>query len=330
VTKLLSALLLVSCLFGSNAARTATLAVVPPLQGRITDTAHLLSTSEVASLTALLADYERQTRHQIVILTVPTTGGETIESFSRRVTNTWRLGLAGWNDGILVTLATQDHGIRIELGTGMEQYISNATAQAIIDKAMVPAFRMGDFAGGLRAGLLPLMNEARKFQIPDPNPSVEATEAALAGAGQFAAKPCSLVRASVASSILGQVMAVAPAETVHVPGQCEWTPGGKSLFDAGLPNALTLLIDIEQKDSPWAILDKEKLDNPGEVNGTPVAQVGDRAIWVAHPANFGPYLIMQKGNSIVNIEVTAFDPSQKNPVTLEQVKALAREVLTHL
>jgi uncharacterized protein len=169
MTQLLSALLLVSCLFGANAARTATLAVVPPLQGRITDTAHLLSTSEVASLTALLADYERQTRHQIVILTVPTTGGETIESFSLRVANSWRLGLAGWNDGILVALAAQDHRIRIELGTGMEQYISNATAQTIIDKAMVPAFRMGDFAGGLRAGLLPLMDEARKFQIRDPS-----------------------------------------------------------------------------------------------------------------------------------------------------------------
>ena len=85
-----------------------------------------------------------------------------------------------------------------------------------------------------------------------------------------------------------------------------------------------------QKGSPEADHDEGKLDNPDEVDGKPVTGIGDRAIWVAHPANFGPYLVMQKGASIVEIQVTAFDLSQKNPVTLEQLKALAQEVLTHL
>jgi len=149
--------------------RADDLAAIPALQGRITDAAHVLSTSELASLTTLLADYERETHHQIVILTVPTSGSETIESYSRRVADLWRPGLAGWNDGILVTLAIRDRHVRIELGSGMEKYISDERAKAIIDTTMVPFFRNGDFAGGLRAGLLPLMDDARKFQIRKPS-----------------------------------------------------------------------------------------------------------------------------------------------------------------
>src|SRR5580693_1444358 len=66
---------------------------------------------------------------------------------------------------------------------------------------------------------------------------------------QFAAKPCSLLSAKTASAVLQQPMAVAPAETAHLPGQCEWTTGGKSLVElARTPKALTLSIDIMQKD----------------------------------------------------------------------------------
>jgi hypothetical protein len=151
-----------------------------------------------------------------------------------------------------------------------------------------------------------------------------------AGADSYAAEACGLISSRVASSVLGQVVAVAPAEFVHAPGRCEWTTGGKSVLETPPPNALLLSIDIEPKDSLWATDDEERLDNPNEVKGTAVAQVGDRAIWVAHPVNFGPYLVMQKGNSVVNIEVTAFDSAQKNEVTLEQLKALAREVISHL
>jgi uncharacterized protein len=170
MTRPLPIFLLAFCLLGANAARPDDLAAIPPLQTRITDTAHVLSAAEAASLTTLLADYERETNHQIAILTVPTTGSEAIDSYSLRVAKLWRLGLAGWNDGILITLAVRDRHVRIELGTGMEKYISDARANAIIDNSMVPFFRNGDFAGGLRAGLLPLMDDARKFQVRKPMP----------------------------------------------------------------------------------------------------------------------------------------------------------------
>jgi uncharacterized protein len=79
--------------------------------------------------------------------------------------NSWGIGHKDFDNGILVTLAMKERKIRIELGLGMEKYITNATAQLIIQNSMVPAFRKGDYAGGLESGLKQLMKEARKFVI---------------------------------------------------------------------------------------------------------------------------------------------------------------------
>ena len=169
MTQLLAAITLASCLLGTSVALGDDVVAVPPLAGRIVDTAHVLSATDVVSLTKLLADYEHETHHQIAVLTIPTLGGEKIEAFSLRVAEVWRLGYAGWDNGILVTLAMQEHRIRIELGTGMERYISDPIAKSIIVETMTPAFHTGDFAGGLRAGLMRLMDEARKYRIRDPS-----------------------------------------------------------------------------------------------------------------------------------------------------------------
>jgi len=112
-----------------------------------------------------LANYERETSHQIGVLLIPTLSGESIESFSLRVANSWKLGQKGLDNGILVTLAMEERAVRIELGLGMERFISNAAAQSIIKNSMVPAFRRGDYAGGLHAGLEQLMSEGRRFVV---------------------------------------------------------------------------------------------------------------------------------------------------------------------
>ena len=138
---------------------------VPKLEDRITDTANVLSEPDRKRLTEMLARYERETFHQIAVLTIPSLLGESIESFSLRVVNSWGIGHKDFDNGILVTLAMKERKIRIELGLGMEKYITNATAQLIIQNSMVPAFRKGDYAGGLESGLKQLMKEARKFVI---------------------------------------------------------------------------------------------------------------------------------------------------------------------
>ena len=138
---------------------------VPRLEGRVTDVARVLSEADRERLNSLLARYERETSHQIGVLLIPSLSEETIESFSLRVANSWKLGQKGLDNGILVTMAMKERAIRIELGVGMERFISNATAQSIINSSMVPAFRKGDYAGGLHAGLERLMSEGRRFVV---------------------------------------------------------------------------------------------------------------------------------------------------------------------
>jgi uncharacterized protein len=140
-------------------------AAVPRLEGRVTDVANVLSAADRERLTSLLASYEKETSHQIGVLLIPSLAGETIESYSLRVANSWKLGQRGLDNGILVTMAMKERSVRIELGVGFERYISNSKAQAIIANAMVPAFRRGDYAGGLRAGVEELMREGRRFVV---------------------------------------------------------------------------------------------------------------------------------------------------------------------
>jgi uncharacterized protein len=138
---------------------------VPKLEGRVNDIANVLSDSQRERLTDMLASYEQETGHQIAILTIPALNGESIESFSLRVANSWKIGLRNHNNGILIVLALADKRSRITLGFGMERYITNELAKSIIATSMSPSFKQGQFAEGLEKGLLPLMEAGRKFVI---------------------------------------------------------------------------------------------------------------------------------------------------------------------
>jgi uncharacterized protein len=138
---------------------------VPECAGRVTDPAGVLSARENARLTRMLASYEKETRHQIAVLIIPGLGGESIESYSLRVANTWGIGHKDLDNGILVVLAVDDRKVRIELGLGFERYISDARAAEIIQRDMIPSFRKEKYARGLERGLTQLMRDGRKFVV---------------------------------------------------------------------------------------------------------------------------------------------------------------------
>jgi uncharacterized protein len=138
---------------------------VPKLTDWVNDTVGVLSTEDKKRLSNMLRDYEKETKHQFAVLIVPTLGDETIDSFCLRTANTWHLGRKGIDDGILICMAMQQRLVRIELGLGMERYISNADAKEIIETDMGPSFSKGDFAGGLERGLDRLMEEGRRFVV---------------------------------------------------------------------------------------------------------------------------------------------------------------------
>lgn len=123
-------------------------AEVPRLTGPVNDYAEVLSPDDEKRLTGFLLGQERKTTNQIVILTVKSLDGDTIEDFAVKVFNTWKLGQKGKDNGVLVVLATGERKIRIEVGFGLEGAIPDAVASRIIRDAMAPKFKAKDFAGG--------------------------------------------------------------------------------------------------------------------------------------------------------------------------------------
>jgi uncharacterized protein len=138
---------------------------VPERAGRVTDKANVLKADDRARIDKALEQYERETFHPIALLTIPALAGEPIESYSRRVASAWKLGQKGLDDGILLVIAMNDKIVRIELGRGMQKYISNDEAEEIIEEHIIPSFGRGDYARGIQAGIIELMRLGRRFVV---------------------------------------------------------------------------------------------------------------------------------------------------------------------
>jgi uncharacterized protein len=126
---------------------------VPPLSGRVVDQTGTLSASDISALTQTLKNLETQKGSQVAVLIVPTTAPETIEQYSIRVAEAWKIGRKKIDDGALLVVAKNDHKLRIEVGYGLEGALTDVTSKRIIDEIIVPKFRNGDFAGGISAGV---------------------------------------------------------------------------------------------------------------------------------------------------------------------------------
>jgi uncharacterized protein len=126
---------------------------VPPLTGRVVDQTATLSAGDIASLTKTLKDLEARKGSQVAVLIVPTTQPETIEQFSIRVAEAWKIGRKKIDDGALLVVAKNDRHLRIEVGYGLEGALTDVTTKRIIDEYITPKFKTGDFAGGISAGL---------------------------------------------------------------------------------------------------------------------------------------------------------------------------------
>lgn len=134
-------------------ARPAAALDVPPLTGRVVDLADVLSPSAEASLTALLAAHEDSTTNQVVVLTIPSLGGDALEPYATRVFRAWGLGQADRDNGVLLLVSTGDRQLRIEVGRGLEGSLTDATSGTIIRQEIVPHFRNEDYEGGVLSGV---------------------------------------------------------------------------------------------------------------------------------------------------------------------------------
>jgi uncharacterized protein len=174
---------------------------VPYLTGRVVDTAEVLTPATRQKLSAALKAHEERTSNQVVVLTVPTLDGESVEDYARRVFEAWKLGRRDKDNGVLLLVAPTDRRMRIEVGYGLEGTLPDAVAGRIIRNQMTPRFKVSDFDGGVTGG-------------------VEAVVAVLEGRGEGPA----------ASSGGG-----AAAETGTTPAQARSSKSVLDEFEADLP-----------------------------------------------------------------------------------------------
>lgn len=165
--QLLALLLLWACMLPAHAQLA-----VPPLTALVTDQAGLLDATQRAKLAAVLDDYQAKTGSQIAVLTVNTTEPESIDQYSIRVTDAWKLGRKGVDDGVLILIAKDNPAalrrMRIEAGRGVQGVLTDAKSNQILQDVMAPYFRKNQFYEGLVAGVGAVATLLNQEQFPAP------------------------------------------------------------------------------------------------------------------------------------------------------------------
>lgn len=141
---------------------------IPPLKTHVADLTATLSASEVKYLEEKLATFEKIKGSQIALLIIPTTQPETIEQYSMRVVETWKLGRKGIDDGVLLLIAKNDRTMRIEVGYGLEGAVPDAMAKRIIAEIITPHFKQGHFFNGIDAGIEAIISLIKGESLPLP------------------------------------------------------------------------------------------------------------------------------------------------------------------
>jgi uncharacterized protein len=140
----------------------------PPLSGRVVDQANILSPSTEAKLTDLLAEHERKTSNQVVVVTLASLQGYDIADYGVQLGRAWKLGQADRNNGAILIVAPKERLVRIEVGYGLEGALPDAKASGIIFQEIIPRFRSGDMEGGVVQGTLAVLGAIEGTYQPRP------------------------------------------------------------------------------------------------------------------------------------------------------------------
>ena len=140
---------------------------IPYLTGRVNDNAQILSDLARRSLTEILKEHELRTTNQIVILTIPSLEGESIEDFANKVFNEWKIGQKDKNNGILIVVVPDERRMRIEVGYGLEGVLPDLLAGRIIREVMAPRLREGNFDSGITEGSLAVISILDGKNLPE-------------------------------------------------------------------------------------------------------------------------------------------------------------------
>lgn len=122
---------------------------VPNLTSPIVDNANLISDGVEQNINNQLEDLSDSTGIQLAVLTIPTLEGEVLESYSMKVAETWKLGSAEKDTGVLLLIALEERSIRIEVGYGLEGVLTDTKCGLIIRNVIAPEFRNGNYQAGI-------------------------------------------------------------------------------------------------------------------------------------------------------------------------------------
>ncbi|KQV90271.1 hypothetical protein ASD15_23420 [Massilia sp. Root351] len=192
------------CLHGAGAQE---LAAVPALSRPVTDLTATLDAAQTARLEESLRAFEQRKGSQIAVLIVKSTKPEAIEQFAIRLAEQWKIGRKKVDDGAILIVAKDDRALRIEVGYGLEGALNDATSKRIIEEAITPRFRNGDFHGGIAAGLDSMMKVIDGEPLPPPATGGQAGQSGQffsGGIGQML--PVALVAAVVLGGVLRAVL----------------------------------------------------------------------------------------------------------------------------
>jgi uncharacterized protein len=216
---------------------------LPAPTARVIDETGTLTPDQQAALEARLAAFEAEAGPQIVVLLVPSTQPEDIADFTQRLGETWKIGRRDVGDGVLLVVAKDDRRVRIAPAKALEGAIPDLVARQIIDRTIAPAFRAGDYAGGVDAALEQLIARIRGEALPEP-----AKKPAAGDAGWqvedllmffFIAVP---VIGSVMTGILGRKLGT--LATSGISGGIAWVLTASLLLAAGAVLASVLLVGL--------------------------------------------------------------------------------------
>jgi len=184
--------------------------------GRITDRTGTLSPQEVAALNQKLEGFEKETTNQIAVLLIPSLEGGSLEDFSIRLAEKWKIGQKGKNNGAILLIVKNERKLRIEVGYGLEGALPDALACAIIRNEISPRFKEGRFYAGIDAGVTAMMAATKgEYRAAKKNPRSQEFPLWL---------PFLLVIAFVFFFIY--MSAVGRKRYYHSGGSGGWTTGG--------------------------------------------------------------------------------------------------------
>jgi uncharacterized protein len=138
------------CLICAAAAQTL---VFPALDGRVIDEAGVIDATTRTALAEELAGFEKKTTNQIVVVTLKSLQGASVEDYGYQLGRRWQIGQKDKNNGALLIVAPNERKVRIEVGYGLEGTLTDAISKLIIENSILPRFKVGDFSGGIKRGI---------------------------------------------------------------------------------------------------------------------------------------------------------------------------------